>query len=223
MIGILLINFFVSKEYIFMDLFSEVKSYIIYLFQPAIIALIGAVVSGLIALVVSRRSTYLIAVTTERSKWIDKLRENIANLLEVCSEICLSAMCDKNDDQTENCLKAKIDPILIAKADRLIALIQMQLNPNNIIDRDIIILLRDLPKAAEKVNRERYRGSEGVLIMHVQFLLKEEWEKVKFEAADCWSKKKFFRESNVRKIAYQEMRKNQTCNRSISTCQPPSL
>jgi hypothetical protein len=44
----------------------------------AIIALGGVVVSSFISKLISGRTLYINAVTVERSKWIDKLRDNIA-------------------------------------------------------------------------------------------------------------------------------------------------
>ncbi len=135
----------------------------------AIFALGGVILSALVSLIISRSSLFIMAVTAERSKWIDKLRENIAELLGTCSAIHLT--------------KEQNTPEVIAKkekADRLIALITMQLNPDNEIDANMIALLRELPVSAEK--NGNYRKLEAKFIHHAQFLLKKEWEKVKTEA-----------------------------------------
>jgi hypothetical protein len=55
----------------------------------AIIAFFGAMISTIIALSIARRNTYLKAVTAERSKWIDKLRNNIS---EFASYLCLCSL-----------------------------------------------------------------------------------------------------------------------------------
>ena len=136
----------------------------------AIIAFFGVVLSALISLAISRRSSFIMAVTAERSKWIDKLRENIAELLSLFSAIYL--MKEKNTPEAD----AKRE-----KADRLIAVITMQLNPENEIDKNMIALLPNLIASVE-ANSDEYRGIEEEFIIHAQFLLKEEWEKVKFEA-----------------------------------------
>ncbi len=139
----------------------------------AAIALIGVVVSAFVAFTVSKRSTYITAVTAERSKWIDKLRGNIADLLGICGAIHLSS----SDKTSEKALAKRQD------ADRLIALITLQLNPSDKsgIDQNLIKLLRQLVEASEK-NDGRYRTFEACFVRHAQFLLKEEWEKVKSEA-----------------------------------------
>ena len=43
-----------------------------------LIALAGVILSAFISAFVSRRSTYINSVTVERSKWTDKLRNNIS-------------------------------------------------------------------------------------------------------------------------------------------------
>ena len=68
-------------------------------------------------------------------------------------------------------------------ADRLIALITLQLNPNDEsgIDQRLIELFPELVKSSEK-DDDSYRVFEQRFVRHAQFLLKEEWEKVKTEA-----------------------------------------
>ena len=143
----------------------------------AAIALIGvflsAFVSAFVANVVSKRSAYITSVTAERSKWIDKLRSNIAELLGVCGAIHLSS----SDKTSDKALEKR------QNADRLIALITLQLNPNDKsgIDQNLIKLLPELVKSSEKDDNS-YRVFEQSFVRHAQFLLKEEWEKVKTEA-----------------------------------------
>ena len=143
----------------------------------AAIALIGVFLSSFfsafVANVVSKRSAYITAVTAERSIWIDKLRSNIAELLGVCGAIHLSS----SDKTSDKALEKR------QNADRLIALITLQLNPNDEsgIDQRLIELFPELVKSSEK-DDDSYRVFEQRFVRHAQFLLKEEWEKVKTEA-----------------------------------------
>ena len=143
----------------------------------AMIALIGVVVSivvsAVISLIVARRSSYINAVTAERSKWIDKLRENIADLLGTCGALYRG---EKQDRQ---------------KADRLIAVITMQLNPKGDIDKNIIDLLALFLEKAEK-KCGNYKTMEKATVRHAQFLLKAEWKQVKLEAMGFWSKPRWY-------------------------------
>lgn len=139
----------------------------------AIIALTGVVLSAFVAFTVSKRSAYITSVTAERSKWIDKLRGNIAELLAVCGSIHMTPT-DKTSDVS---LAKRRD------ADRLIALITLQLNPfdKSGIDQNLIGLLPKLVRSSESDSGE-FREFEQQFVRHAQFLLKEEWEKVKSEA-----------------------------------------
>lgn len=132
----------------------------------AAIALIGvflsAFVSAFVANAVSKRSAYITAVTAERSKWIDKLRSNIADLLGVCGAIHLSS----SDKTSDKALEKR------QNADRLIALITLQLNPNDKsgIDKELIELLPKLVSSSEKADNS-YRDFEKSFVRYAQFLL----------------------------------------------------
>lgn len=140
----------------------------------AIIALCGVLISASVAFLTGRRSVYISSVTAERSKWIDKLRSNIAELLRVCAEINNEVHKSVAYDDKRN------------KADGLIALITLQLNPadKDGIDNNLIDHLQILVKSSE--NRgDGFRTEEKKFVRHAQFMLKEEWETVKSEARGC--------------------------------------
>ncbi|WP_289156077.1 hypothetical protein [uncultured Salipiger sp.] len=69
------------------------------------------------------------------------------------------------------------------KADGLISLISLHLNPadEDGIDQNLIAHLRILVEATEKPGDD-FRKEEKKFVRHSQFMLKEEWEKVKSEA-----------------------------------------
>lgn len=137
----------------------------------AIIAVCGVLLSAFSAFVTGRRSIYISSVTAERSKWIEKLRSNIAELLQLCAAINNETKNDRAYDENRN------------KADGLISLVSLQLNPSDEggIDKNLIAHLRILVEAAEKPE-EAFRKEEQKFVRHSQFMLKEEWEKVKTEA-----------------------------------------
>jgi len=163
-------------------------------------ALIAGVVSVVVSGAVSRRSSYIVAVTTQRSAWIDKLRGNIADLLGACAAIQLGMY----DTKPEEARAQR------GNVDRLIALITMQLNPDNEIDANMIGLLALFPKRAES-EKEKYRELEHAFVRHAQFLLKAEWEKVKFEAMGWPSKIAWYRKRCERERNY-----NDFCTRTES-------
>jgi hypothetical protein len=116
-------------------------------------------------------------VTSERSKWIDKLRSNIAELLGALGQINIKHATSKDYRNSG----AHFEDI--RKIDTLIATITLQLNPRGAIDKNMIRLLERMPREADTSNSSiQFRTIERALILHSQFLLKEEWEKVKYES-----------------------------------------
>lgn len=162
--------------------------------SAAIIAVCGVIFSAFSAFVTGRRSVYISSVTAERSKWIEKLRSNIAELLQVCAAI-------NNEKESSQAYDEKRN-----KADGLISLISLQLNPadEDGIDKNLIAHLRILVNATEKP-KDDFRKEEKKFVRHSQFMLKEEWEKVKSEArgwiATLWNK--FQGKKCDRKCAYK--------------------
>lgn len=161
--------------------------------SAAIIALCGVIFSAFSAFLTGRRSVYISSVTAERSKWIDKLRSNLAELLQVCAAINNEALTTRNYDKEKN------------RADGLISLILLQLNPTDEdgIDRNLIMHIDKLFEEAQKKDGT-FRDEEKKFVRHSQFMLKEEWEKVKSEArgwtATLWDK--FLGNRSARKYAY---------------------
>jgi hypothetical protein len=140
----------------------------------AAIAFIGVLFSAAISFTVARRSNYLTSVTAERSKWIDKLRTNIAELLGLCAFI--------------NNLTNDTSPISDEHRhtiETLAATIRLQLNPQGKIDQNIIEILQHIIFLAAKRKNAGFTA-QWLLTRHSQWLLKEEWETVKSEAAGWW-------------------------------------
>ena len=161
--------------------------------NAAIIAFIGVLFSLLVSLTIARKASYLTSVTAERSKWIDKLRENLAAFFGIGGAIMNTVGTPSTQD--------------IEKADRLVALIKMQLNPSGSIDSNIINLCdRILEQLPNKGNQ--YRHLEKATIRHAQFLLKEEWETVKYEATGWLGKLLFRFRACQRECKYKEFCKS---------------
>ncbi|WP_448327723.1 hypothetical protein [Sulfitobacter sp. M13] len=139
--------------------------------SAAIIAVCGVIFSAFSAFVTCRMSVYISSVTAERSKWIEKLRSNIAELLQVCAAISNITEGKRAYDEKRN------------RADGLTSLISLQLNPadDGGIDNNLITHLRILFWAAEGAGDE-FRREEQKFVRHSPFMLKEDWERVKSEA-----------------------------------------
>lgn len=174
--------------------------------SAAFIALCGVVITAFAAFITGRRSVYISSVTAEGSKWIEKLRTNIADLLGVCSAIQLSIPVDMVAKGQRTAAGYASDIERRHQADRLVALITLQLNPNDEsgIDHNLIIHMGNLVRSAEKVDNS-YRIEEEKFIRHCQFLLKEEWEKVKSEARGTLKSivPRQRKKAEIRKAAYR--------------------
>jgi hypothetical protein len=80
------------------------------------------------------------------------------------------------------------------------ALIRLQLNPEGKIDANIIALITAIQ---DWVGEQEYKNLERTLVRHVQWLLKEEWERVKFEARGWWGRLWATYLAGRRKAAYK--------------------
>lgn len=154
----------------------------------AIIAFLAATVSAIFALSIARRNTYLTTVTTERSKWIDKLRTNISEFAAICAYLQNKCFMDKyNPIPMSGVPSPKFDKSpeyddLMRKLENLQAVIQLQLNPRGKIDKNILAVVQRIKHLAVQGDSTVF-SAHWLLIGHSQWLLKEEWETVKFEAA----------------------------------------
>ena len=114
-----------------MDWSAKEVSAVVVAILAAAISLIGA----LINIYVARRSTYLNAVTAERSKWIDKLRSNISTFSGLVRTLYFRLLADKAFFRTPEYYD------LVKQVNGLIPMIMLQLNSAGEIDRRLVSLL----------------------------------------------------------------------------------
>lgn len=145
---------------------------------------LAGVVGGFIAqTLIAGRNVYINSITAERSKWIDKLRNNLAaynSAITMMSLEVLSADDDKITDLSKQSLYE-----LNSRA----SVIQLQLNPRGIIDKNILELIEHFSVFSDTDLRLAGEAKK-LLIEHSQWLLKAEWERVKFEARDWFYRRK---------------------------------
>ncbi|HUW19857.1 MAG TPA: hypothetical protein VMW16_11200 [Sedimentisphaerales bacterium] len=125
---------------------------------------------------ISKKTTFINCVTAERVKWINNLRQNIANFCGLTHHFVWSDVGEKEKNE------------ILAEIDKLRMLIPLQLNPHEKSTAEIVELLQRIP------NQTDVRGTPGVgekypveksideLICKTQVLLKREWNRVKQEA-----------------------------------------
>src|SRR5271163_31860 len=154
------------------------------------IALTGTLLSALLSFIGARGTLYSNVVTAERSKWINALRENIANFSGKLRTLSFKV-------ETKN-IKLEERAAIVAESNNLISLILLQLNPFGKIERNVAIILKEMPNFADKDDGTKLRNADDLLLAHSRWLLKAEWQKVKYEARGplirpfLWVKEKLF-------------------------------
>ena len=121
----------------------------------------------------SRRTGFINTVTSERVKWIEKLRQNISTFCGLTYNWSYSQL-EGKPEETE----------ILRETDKLRHLIRLQLNPDpdSKLERKIEELIERIPELTHIDRRNELRDSLDELIKTSQSLLKEEWDKVKAES-----------------------------------------
>jgi hypothetical protein len=119
-------------------------------------------------------------VTAERSKWIEKLRANLAKYSAVAHAVFYKA---KNEDYEPGGKTSAEYYSLLRELQDLRSLLKLQLNPRGKIDQNIIVLIDQIYELSRTWTfASQLANAERLLVLHAQWLLKAEWEKVKSEA-----------------------------------------
>jgi hypothetical protein len=122
----------------------------------------------------SQRTSFINTVTSERVKWIEKLRQSISSF---CGAVHYWRFSTTRGGAEE---RQKIEEI-----DILRHLIVLQLSPTGTIDRDIQALVGKLVSITGEhieMSPRDFREILDQLTKKTQELLKAEWEKVKAES-----------------------------------------
>lgn len=119
----------------------------------------------------AKRTAFVNTVTSERVKWIAKVRENMATLCSLCDQWMLHRT-------QENAAE------LHRQIERIRYEIRLQLNPNDPEDKEIEQLLARLPDWTHSLSIEDYSALQTSLVTATQSMLKREWDKVKDEAVE---------------------------------------
>lgn len=150
-----------------------------FLLAGVIVTLVLGLVNLYFNLRAAKRTAFVNTVTSERVKWLAKVRENMSILCSLCDQWMLH----RTRENT---------PELQGKIERVKNEIRLQLNPNDPEDQEIERQLASLPSWRNALTPEKYSELQTNLISATQAMLKREWDKVKDEAVhgDLRTKKK---------------------------------
>lgn len=138
------------------------------LFFGVIVTLFLGVGNLIYNLRIARRTAFINTVTSERVKWISKVRENVSKLSALTEKWLLHRTQEWQD--------------LFGEMEQLKDEIRLQLNPHDAEDRAISHLLDRFPTWQQSMSKEDFQLLRRELVASTQQLLKREWDKVKDEA-----------------------------------------
>jgi len=141
----------------------------IFLQAGVLVTLILGLINLYFNLRMSKRTAFINTVTSERVKWIAKVRENVSTLCSLCDRWILHRTQESTPDLQQQIEQVKNQ-------------IRLQLNPEDPEDKDIERLLARLPSWTNSMAPEEYRKLQALLVSATQTMLKREWDKVKDEA-----------------------------------------
>jgi hypothetical protein len=118
----------------------------------------------------AKRTTFVNAVTTSRIKWIETVRERIANFTGLAYHWPITSLTPEESQK------------IIKECDVLRVLIELCFNPTDAHDQKIISLVRHIPTLTSPDKLEELRSAIDELVDATQVRLKTEWQKVKREA-----------------------------------------
>lgn len=119
----------------------------------------------------SRRTIFINTITSQRIKWIEQLRQDIAGLSGLIYNWAFSQLQGESDEKE-----------VIKEIDRLRYLVRLRLNPEGQYDKKIEHTIAEIPNLTDISKRPQLKDALNGLIITTQLLLKEEWEKVKQES-----------------------------------------
>lgn len=150
--------------------------------MAAFLSLIAVTFGVVSTYATSRRSVYINSITVERSKWIEKMRQGIANYSAAMGRRIYRVRRFREEHGPHRSLKTSPEANqALEDLNAAVSVIQLQLNPEGLIDRNILALLEGII-VTDRAEFSLLQKADKLLISHAQWLLKSEWQEVKYEA-----------------------------------------
>lgn len=119
----------------------------------------------------NQRTSFINTITSQRIKWIEQLRQDIASFGALMHHGCL-ADTEKEPQEGE----------MLREAVRLRQVIRLRLNPTMEPDKTIERLVGEIPRQMDSTRQPHLAEALEELTRAAQVLIKQEWEKVKAES-----------------------------------------
>lgn len=147
----------------------------------AVLGLAGALGGAATSYIIGQQTVYVNSITTQRMKWVDSLRGKLVLLLAKINIV--STLLAGNDDIDMDRFLS-----LTHEIDELRQTLFLQLNPRGLIDGNVASIVDALVKSPSTTRRAQTGALATTLREHSQWLLKAEWERIKFEARSPFGK-----------------------------------
>jgi type III secretory pathway component EscS len=146
-------------------------------------ALVASVVGPVVTLTVAKRQFNATAISGNRHKWIETLRDELAELIALLAT-ALVVKSKWKDKWEEGRGPVNSDPVMLEKFERIVlaqSKIQLLLNPN---EEDHEQLREIIDVAARRLRSEDALETAtdadiGIIVSLAQAILKREWQRVK--------------------------------------------
>ncbi len=138
----------------------------------------------------SRKTIYINSVTTSRLKYMDNLRQYIAEFCGLSLHVVLTKLDEKEKNE------------LIQKIDKFRFLIKLHLNRKNAFDKRIIEKINSIPNLTDPHKIDKLEEELNQLVNLTQDILDLEWNGIKNEAKSGPNKKQTIKLINERLVDY---------------------
>lgn len=119
--------------------------------------------------VTARRASFVNTITSERIRWIAKVRESVALLCSLCDTWLNHPNSIDRQDVQRRIEQVRHEIILL-------------LNPNDEQVKKLVSLITQMPSKDRALTTEAFCALELEVVLATQAMLKREWDKVKDEA-----------------------------------------
>lgn len=121
----------------------------------------------------TRKANFINTVTKQRIEWLEKIRQDISRFCGLTYTWSMSQLQGRPEEFE-----------VIKELDHLRHVIKLRLNPDDMPDMKISLLIDKIPDYTHESKHEELKKAIKDLVVETQAMLKNEWEKVKRESEE---------------------------------------